>query len=242
VTTPEERRSRAYYDAFSASYEARRDGRSRYHDLLDDLEVDLALPYLRGKEVLEVGCGTGLLLRRFAAEASRAVGVDLSPGMLAGARGRGLEVREGSATALPFDDASFDVTVSFKTLAHVPDLPRALAEMARVTRAGGVMIVELYNPWSLRRATKLFVREGGARDVHTRFDDERALRTALDLAGLGSCAIERARGIRVVVPFAVALEVPVLGPMLERVERRLADTTVGARIGGFVVWVVRKTC
>ena len=49
---------------------------------------------------------------------------------------RGLDVREASVTAIPFADASFDVTCSFKVLAHVPEIGRALAEMARVTRPG----------------------------------------------------------------------------------------------------------
>ncbi|MGZ5971137.1 MAG: class I SAM-dependent methyltransferase [Polyangiales bacterium] len=231
-------RTRAYYDAFAATYEARRDGKSRYHDLLDDLEVDLALPYVRGREVLEVGCGTGLILRELAKAARHAVGVDLSPGMLEHARRRELEVYLGSATELPFEAERFDVTLSFKTLAHVPDLSRALSEMARVTRPGGTMIVELYNPASLRHAAKRLAPLGREREVYTRFDDERALRRALP----PHCRVERARGLRVLVPAAFALEIPLIGPVLERLERAVADTTVAARIGGFVVWVIRKTC
>lgn len=234
-------RTRRYYDAFAASYEDHRDGRSRYHDLLDDLEIELALPYVRDHEVLEVGCGTGLILRRLQQHASRAVGVDLSPGMLERARARGLEVREGSATALPFADASFDVAVSFKTLAHVPDLPRALAEMARVVRPGGVLIAELYNPNSVRRWAKEWlpagrVAEGTERDVYVRFDDRRALERALP----PGCTIERARGIRTLLPVAAALDLPLVGPMLARAERRVADTKLGIQLGGFVAWVVRR--
>ncbi len=237
----DEAQARAYYDAFAESYEARRDGRGRYHDLLDTLEIELATPYVEGREVLEVGCGTGLLLRRFAEIAKRAVGVDLSPGMLARARERGLDVHEGSATQLPFPDASFDAAVSFKTLPHVPDLRRALSEMARVVRPGGVLIAELYNPRSVRHAIKRFlpagrVASGTERDVLVRFDDRDDLIRALP----PRCTIERARGIRTIVPAAVALDVPLLGRTLERVERRVADTTFGERYGGFVAWVIRR--
>src|SRR5579863_9645071 len=148
--------TRAYYDEFSHRYEAERrpnkpDG---YHALVDDLEVDLVERYGAGGAVLECGVGTGLLLERFAAFAKSAHGIDLSPGMLAHARARGLDVREASVTAIPFDDGSFDVTCSFKVLAHVPDIGRALAEMARVTRAGGVVIAEFYNPLSVRGLVK----------------------------------------------------------------------------------------
>lgn len=236
--TEHEDRTRAYYDAFAATYEAKRDGRSRYHDLLDDLEVDLALPLAEGRDVLEVGCGTGLILRRFVGVARRAVGVDLSPGMLTHARARGLEVLEGSAQSLPFDDATFDLTVSFKTLPHVRDLASALAEMARVTRPGGAMLVELYNPRSLRHLAKRLAPLGREREVHTRFDDRDALVRALPKG----CRIERARGLRVLVPTAFALEIPLFGAALDRLERSIADTALAAGIGGFVVWVIRKTC
>jgi ubiquinone/menaquinone biosynthesis C-methylase UbiE len=148
--------TRAYYDEFSKSYEKHRrpNDPGGYHALLDDLEIELVARYGTGKEVLECGCGTGLILERVKEFASRAAGIDLSPGMLELAKARGLDVREGSVTALPFEDASFDVTCSFKVLAHVPDIGKALSEMARVTRPGGVILAEFYNPWSFRGLAK----------------------------------------------------------------------------------------
>ena len=76
--------NKAYYDRFADNYEARRHG--GYHLMLDDLQSELVMPLAQGKEALEVGCGTGLILRRVDAVAKRAVGIDLSPGMLAKAR------------------------------------------------------------------------------------------------------------------------------------------------------------
>ena len=143
-------RARTYYDEFSHAYEARRrpNDPGGYHALIDDLEIELTERYGAGKDVLECGCGTGLILERIKGYARRAVGIDLSPGMLDHARARGLEVREGSVTALPFEDATFDVTCSFKVLAHVPDIGRALAEMtwdevSRVALAPGITIPSL---------------------------------------------------------------------------------------------------
>src|SRR4051812_6005256 len=169
--------TRAYYDDFSARYEDSRDGNDPggYHDLVDELEVGFVERFAGGGDVLEVGCGTGLILRRIAAFARSARGVDLSPGMLAKARARGLDVTLASATELPFPDASFDVVCAFKVLAHVREIHRALAEMARVTRPGGHVIAELYNPLSLRGIVRRFGPAGlvGAsrteRDVYTRF-------------------------------------------------------------------------
>src|SRR5581483_11479518 len=142
--------TRAYYDEFAAGYEAQRrpSDPHGYHAMIDDLEVAITARYARGKDLLEVGCGTGLLLERFAAFARSAKGIDLSPRMLDRAKARGLDVREGSATDLPFDDGMFDVTVSFKVLAHVDDIGEALAEMARVTRPGGAILAEFYSPLS----------------------------------------------------------------------------------------------
>ena len=116
----------------------------------------------------------GLLLERFAGFAKTAKGIDLSPGMLAKATERGLDVREGSVTALPFPDESFDVTCSFKVLAHVPQIGKGLAEMARVTRPGGVILAEFYNPWSFRSLAKRalpagrILRARGGRATSTR--------------------------------------------------------------------------
>src|SRR5690349_25170635 len=112
MTLPTDADNRAYYDDFSKGYE--RERAAGYHRLLDDLEVSVVAPLSRGKRVLEVGCGTGLILSRLAPEAAFACGLDLSPNMLSGARGRGLDVVLGSATHLPFPDASFDLVCSFK--------------------------------------------------------------------------------------------------------------------------------
>src|SRR5207302_8605475 len=109
--------NRAYYDDFADWYENER--HRPYHRMLDDLEVELVARYATGKQVLEVGCGTGLLLHRVARFAAGARGIDLSGGMLAKAAARGLPVAQASATALPIATASVDVAYSFKVLAHV---------------------------------------------------------------------------------------------------------------------------
>jgi ubiquinone/menaquinone biosynthesis C-methylase UbiE len=236
--------TRAYYDEFSKSYEDHRrpnrgDG---YHALVDDLEVELCARYGTGKDVLECGCGTGLILERIKEHAARAVGIDLSPGMLSLARSRGLDVHEGSVTDLPFPDASFDVTCSFKVLAHVPEIGKALSEMARVTRPGGVILAELYNPWSFRGLAKRFgpsgkISEKGTREsaVYTRFDSPMTVPKIIP----PGTKVETARGIRIITPAAIAMNIPGLAGMLRTAERFLCDTAA-ANFGGFYVAVIRK--
>src|SRR3954470_16147511 len=141
--------NRSYYDEFAGWYE--RERHLPYHRMVDDLEVELVERYGAGKDVLEVGCGTGLILERVAGFARSAVGVDLSSGMLERASQRGLRVAQGSATNLPIADATIDVAFSFKVLAHVSDIEGAMRELARVVRPGGWVLAEFYNARSLRR-------------------------------------------------------------------------------------------
>ncbi|HLU64649.1 MAG TPA: class I SAM-dependent methyltransferase [Kofleriaceae bacterium] len=232
--------NRSYYDEFAGWYERER-GRG-YHQMLDDLEVELVERYGRGKQVLEAGCGTGLILERIAGFASRACGVDLSAGMLARARARGLDVVQGSVTALPYRDESFDVVCSFKVLAHVADIRTALAEMARVTRPGGTVLAEFYNTRSLRYLVKrlkpptAISERSDDEAVYTRYDSEAEVRSYLppELEWL------TVRGVRIATPVAALHRVPGLGRLLARAERALADAPVARHLGGFLIAVTRK--
>ena len=97
-------------------------------------------------EVLEVAIGTGLNLPYYP-QGITLTGIDLSPAMLAIARDRaealGLEadLREASAEALPFPDASFDPVVCTVSLCNIPGDRAAIAEMYRVLRPGGQLIL-----------------------------------------------------------------------------------------------------
>src|SRR5690606_1970352 len=115
--------------------------------------------------------GTGAILHRVAPLASNAVGIDISAGMLEQALARNLCVVQGSATALPFADASFDVVYSFKVLAHIEDIHTAMAEVSRVLRPGGVAFLEFYNRWSLRYAAKRLAGPGQVADDSTHEGD-----------------------------------------------------------------------
>nr|MBA3462688.1 class I SAM-dependent methyltransferase [Deltaproteobacteria bacterium] len=213
-----------------------------YHRMLDDLEVEIVQRYGAGKDVFEVGCGTGLILHRTAQFARSAAGIDLSAGMLAKAAERGLAVAQASATALPIATASVDVAYSFKVLAHIPDIEGALREMARIVRPGGWVLAEFYNARSLRRLVKAIKpptavsEQTNDEHVYTRYDDAAAIRSYLprDLEWVTS------RGIRVITPVAKVHEIPLLGPAVRWAERRLADLPVARDVGGFLVACLRR--
>lgn len=96
--------------------------------------------------VLEVAVGTGRNFPHYPAQ-TRLTGVDLSPSMLAIARRRaaalGLtaDLREGDAQALSFPGNTFDTVVSALSLCSIPDPAKAIAEMARVLRPGGSLLL-----------------------------------------------------------------------------------------------------
>lgn len=136
--------ARAHYDRWAGAY-----GRSR---LLPSLQKK-ALAELRprpGDRVLDVACGAGGLVAEVAPHVERAIGIDLSDGMLEIARSRwlstdsqpgNLEFLQGPSDALPFADGSFTALVCTTALHHFPDPQRSIEEMARVLSPGGRLVL-----------------------------------------------------------------------------------------------------
>jgi SAM-dependent methyltransferase len=126
--------------------EARYDGLAEWYEqfrpALPEHELE-ALRRLLGRgsgRCLDLGCGTGVPTEVVAELGWSVVGVDISADLLTIARGRGLEVVEAPADALPFENASFDAAVSFWTHTDIDEFPAAVAEVARVLRAGSPFV------------------------------------------------------------------------------------------------------
>jgi SAM-dependent methyltransferase len=101
--------------------------------------------------LLDVGCGTGALAARLAGLGYTVVGLDPSQGMLDVLRKRAPEVEavRGSGTELPFADGEFDLSLSVATMHHIAGadaVRQTLAEMVRVVRPGGGILVWDHNP------------------------------------------------------------------------------------------------
>lgn len=151
--------SASHFDAIAGEYDASLPAHVVEHYLAKRTAYLLGLvPDGRG---LDVGCGTGVLAGRLAAAGLRMTGCDPSDGMLAVLRGRvpGVEAVLASGTALPFQDASFDLVFCVAVMHHVaaPGAVRAtLGEMVRVCRPGGRVVVWDHNPrnpyWKLLMA------------------------------------------------------------------------------------------
>lgn len=109
---------------------------------------DYVRQFVRGKRVLDLGCGSGYGTARIAADCEHITGVDVAPDAVAHARahfrGDNLEyvaIAPAEERPLPFADASFDVVLSFQVIEHVRDEAAYLAEARRVLRPGGHFIV-----------------------------------------------------------------------------------------------------
>ena len=122
-------------------------------------EVAQALlePWAQGSSaslrLLDAGCGTGFNLLALA-RLGRASGIDLSPEAIRFCRERGVRVARASLLSLPFPAAVFDAVASFDVIYHdwVSDDRAAVAEMARVLRPGGVLLVRVPALEALRGA------------------------------------------------------------------------------------------
>ncbi len=100
---------------------------------------------------LDVGCGTGVLAARLAGAGYEMVGVDPSEGMLEVMRARSPAVRAvaASGTSLPFEDDSFDLVLTVAVMHHIAEpeaVRQTLAEMVRVVKPGGRVLVWDHNP------------------------------------------------------------------------------------------------
>ena len=109
----------------------------------------LVLPRIAGRDVLEVGCGTGTLLADLVAAGYRCRAVDASHQMVAAAQaalrrrrldGHDVQIAQARAQALPFADGSFDTVVSTFPTSYIAD-PATIREIARVLRPGGRLVV-----------------------------------------------------------------------------------------------------
>lgn len=132
--------------------------RAQTHELYTENPIDLDVECTRAlkpagdEPLLDVGCGPGVFLRhlRGHGHTGRLAGLDQSNGMLATAReasaARNIEWLQGEADALPFADGEFTIVSARHMLYHVPDIPAALREFARVAGSGRTVFVSTNGP------------------------------------------------------------------------------------------------
>jgi SAM-dependent methyltransferase len=173
-----------------------------------------SLPVPAGARWLDVGCGTGALTETIleTAAPSAVLGVDPSPDFVAHAAAHVIDprasFREGSAQAVPADDAAFDAVVSGLVLNFVPDPAAALAELRRVSRRDGIVAAYVWDYAEGMQLMRMFWDVAAGHDPAVRDLDEglrfplcrpEPLRELFAGAGLADVAVEE-----IVVPTVFA--------------------------------------
>lgn len=127
--------------------------------LLNPVRVDYAKEKIKGikltnkrkPQLLEVGCGGGILLEEFTEMGFTVTGVDPSVSSLVTAvehsMKRNLNIRfvKGSGESLPFQTGTFDVVLCCDVLEHVRDLPKVISEISRVLKKDGILVYDTFN-------------------------------------------------------------------------------------------------
>lgn len=151
------------------------------------------------QEILDVGCGGGLICEELASRGAMVTGIDPNGGALAVARehsrrsrlGQLIAFDQGSAEALPYADGSFSVITCFDVLEHVHDLRATIREISRVLAPGGIFVFDTINRTFLARALLIWYGEHfpsggllpGLHDYHD-FIKPQELRSVLVANGL----------------------------------------------------------
>ena len=119
----------------------------KLHHLLRLVDFDA----YHGKRVLDVGCGAGTDLVRFARGGAAVTGVDVSASAIALARenfaqqGLHADLREANGEHLPFDNDTFDLVYAHGVIQYTPDAAAVVSECGRVLKPGGQAIFQVYN-------------------------------------------------------------------------------------------------
>jgi ubiquinone/menaquinone biosynthesis C-methylase UbiE len=142
-----ERRSKTYEDSFRQGF---------FFDRVHRTTLDSIPAGFKPESILDIGCGTGRLLRRAATRwpTARLIGVDPSEGMVTEARRLtpGAIIHHGLAESLPIDDESVNLVLSTASFHHWQDQAQGLKQIARVLRPGGFFVLaDISMPYGLQK-------------------------------------------------------------------------------------------
>jgi ubiquinone/menaquinone biosynthesis C-methylase UbiE len=173
MTEPRVLPTRDGYDRWATTYDD--DASSNWVKALDQIEVERTLDDLAGRDLLDVGGGTGRHAIRLARSGARVTVIDFSEGMIAKARAKlGNEeiqfVFHDVLRPFPFADRSFDYVLSALLLEHipVPDLEAFFRELCRVTRDDGSILVTAMHPARFLRGRSANFRDSSGEEVRPR--------------------------------------------------------------------------
>jgi ubiquinone/menaquinone biosynthesis C-methylase UbiE len=146
-----EAHTKRMYDKYGKVYQQTRDEKKKerlYNEFLELPSMLAAVGDIRGKRLLDVGCGAGVHIKKYKARGALVKGMDISETMIAMARERvpDVEFTIGKATELPYKNNSFDVVTASLIMDYVEDLDKAFREVHRVLKRDGVFYYSDMDP------------------------------------------------------------------------------------------------
>jgi SAM-dependent methyltransferase len=199
-----------------------------------------------GTRLLDVGCGSGLALRRAADRGADVSGLDATQALLDIARRRvpGARLEHGDIEELPFDDDAFDVVTGFNSFQYAADPAVALAEAARVTRPGGRVLALVWGPSEVSEATDHLVAVRAlmppapkAAPGPTAVSPDEGIADLLAGAGLADVSVGYVDGPLAYPDEATALRaLTASGPVVQVIEHAGEDAVRAAILGGIAAY------
>lgn len=181
--------NREGYNRWAAEY----DGCVNSTVAVDDVHFPPLWAHLSGRDVLEIGCGTGRHALRLARQGNRVTGLDLSPGMLAVARDKlkgydKVRLIEADVMAAGIAEPSwggpFDAALAALVVEHINDLPRFFGRVAAALKSGGELFLSEIHPYRSAGGS-------GARFLDPQTGEERWL---ANIPHSGAAILDAARG------------------------------------------------
>lgn len=146
---------------------------------------------LKGKKVLDIACGTGVLTEQFVRMGAHVTAIDLTPKAVELTKKRlalyGLtaEVIEADAQKLPFADDTFDFVCAWGCLMHMPHTEKAVAEIHRVLKPGGKSLAMMYHSNSVHLRYCIQLGRGVLRGKYLKYDNQSLINRYTDGAHKG---------------------------------------------------------
>ncbi len=154
------------YDLWSKTYDT--DVNSTV--AIDELKFPPVYQHLRGKSVLEIGCGTGRHTARLVSQENQVIALDQSAGMLEVARSKlvsdRVEFVEGDFFAYPFSGEGFEAALTSLVIEHIRELDRFFARVHSLLRVGGEFFVSEIHPLRIGAGTQANFKQADSEDPY----------------------------------------------------------------------------
>lgn len=143
-----EKEVRTAYDRIARKYHEKRKEKLIYNEYNEMPATLSLLKNIKGKKILDLGCGTGIYTKILKKRGAVVSGIDLSPKMIDIAKHhiKGVDFRVGSAYRLPYESGTFDMVLASLVIHYFSNLDKAFREIRRVLRKDGIFIFSTDNP------------------------------------------------------------------------------------------------